>query len=196
MIIMQATIPVNVKWRQRTKAKVFVHNGGHGGLGGRNGTKQVIEAMKHVKSPIRLILRSQDDIYAPHDERISVEIGTVPSSKLYDGDVFLFPEKFNGLSLPLQEAFASGMAVMAGDRFPMNEWLPKDILIPVNRYTKERISCEFDCAHYDPKSIAMKIDEWYNKPIESLSLIGKEWAEKNSWDKLKQHYLDLCATNR
>jgi hypothetical protein len=36
------TIPVDVKWRQRERALVFVHNAGNGGLGGRNGTKELL----------------------------------------------------------------------------------------------------------------------------------------------------------
>ena len=41
--------------------------------------------------------------------------------------MFVFPEKFNGLSLPLQEARAAGMLVLATDRFPMNTWLPREM---------------------------------------------------------------------
>jgi len=52
-------VPVTQKWRQREKARVFVHNAGHGGLGGRNGTDEVLKAMKYVKSPIKLIIRAQ-----------------------------------------------------------------------------------------------------------------------------------------
>lgn len=194
-------IPVEVPWRLRKKAKVFVHNAGNLGIGGRNGTKEVVEAMQYVESPVQLLLRSQVPLNLPYKKNISVKIGKnarihiseghqVPSELFY-GDVFLFPEKFNGLSLPLQEAYASGMLVMAGDRFPMNAWLPKEPLIPVSHYTKERIAVEFQCAQYNPKTIAKTMDEWFGKDIKDFSLKGKEWAESVSWSKLKPHYLKI-----
>lgn len=187
----QIQIPVDVKWKLRKKAKVFVHNAGNGGLGGRNGTKEVIEAFKWVKTGARLILRSQVPIKCDNP-KIEVRIGQFDDI-WSEGDVFIFPEKFNGLSLPLQEAFASGMLIMAGDRFPMNEWLPKEPLIPVKGYHKERISVEFNCAEYNPKTIAERIDFWYGKNIEEYSLKGKEWGEKNNWKNLKKYYTDLLA---
>lgn len=181
----QIQIPVNVEWRLREKAKVFVHNAGNGGLGGRNGTKELLEAMEYVKSPIKLIVRSQIPIKIPNDSRIDLRIGTFDDI-WSEGDVFIFPEKFNGLSLPLQEAYASGMLLMCGNRFPMNDWLPKESLIPVSGYHKERIAVEFDCAEFSPQEIAKKIDAWYDKDIINYSLLGKTWGQNNSWKKQKE----------
>ena len=180
-------VPVSIQWKMRTKAKVFVHNAGNGGIGGRNGTKELLAALPLVKSPIKMIIRSQVPIPIPRDARVQVKIGTFDD--IWDeGDVFVFPEKFNGLSLPLQEAFASGMLVIAGNRFPINTWLPNDPLIPVDSYRKERIAVEFDCAEFTPEAIAAKIDEWYDKDITQYSLLGKAWGEKNSWKNLKSQF--------
>lgn len=182
-------VPVSVPWRQRDKARVFVHNAGNGGIGGRNGTRELIEAMEYVKSPLKLIIRSQVYIKPSTDPRIEIEIGTVRKEQLWDkGDVFVFPEKFNGLSLPLQEAYASGMLVMAGNRFPINTWLPTEPLIPVYDYKKETIAVQFDSAIYTPAAIAATMDEWYDKDISSFSQQGKVWAEQNSWKILKEKY--------
>jgi hypothetical protein len=177
-------IPVNEKWKLRETAKVFIHNAGNGGLGGRNGTKELLEAMKYVKSPIKLIVRSQVPITEYKDPRIEYQIGDC-KDLWSDGDVFIFPEKFNGLSMPIQEAFASGLAVMSTDRFPFNTWLPKELLIPVKSYKKERISVEFDSAVIDPRDIAKIIDLWYSKDITKFSLLGKEFGIINSWNNLK-----------
>ena len=184
-------VPVNVKWKLRSKARVFVHNAGNGGLGGRNGTKELIEAFKHVKSDAKLILRSQIPIKCDNP-KIDVRIGQFDDI-WNEGDVFVFPEKFNGLSLPLQEAFASGMMVMAGDRFPMNTWLPSEVLIPVVGYHKEKISLEFDCAEYNPKDIAKLIDRWYNCDISAFSLLGKEFNEIHSWKNQKEKLKELMS---
>lgn len=186
-------IPVNQTWKLRERARVFVHNAGNGGLGGRNGTKELLEAMKWVKSPIKLIVRSQVKIDAYNDPRIEYRIGTFDDI-WSEGDVFVFPEKFNGLSLPLQEAYASGMLVMTGNRFPNNSYLPIEPLIPVKSYKKERIAVEFDSAVIDPKDIASCIDSWYNKDITEYSLKGKEYNIKNQWKNLKKDYLNLFIT--
>ena len=148
--------------------------------------------MQYVKSPIELIIRSQVPLKETNDPRIKYEIGDCKD--LWSiGDVFIFTEKFNGLSLPMQEAFASGMAVMGGDRFPMNEWLPKDTLIPVKGYKTEILGCKFESAIYDPREIAKTIDKWYDKDISHISLLGKKFNEDNSWIKLKEKYEDVMS---
>lgn len=184
-------IPVDVEWKQRTTAVKFVHNAGNGGLGGRNGTKELIEAFNHVKSPATLLIRSQVPLKCDNP-KIEVRIGTFDDI-WSDGDVFVFPEKFNGLSLPLQEAFASGMLVMATRRFPNTCYLPMNPLIQVESYQVERISTEFMSAVINPKEIAKTIDLFYNTNIENYSLLGKEYNEKNSWKNLKETYLKLLS---
>ena len=198
-------VPVEYPWRQRERARVFVHNSGHGGLKGRNGAAELLEAWQYVKSPAQLIVRSQANINAPKSglDNVKMMIGTVPHDQLFnEGDVFVFPEKFNGLSLPLQEARAAGMLVMCGDRFPMNTWLPREPLIPVQGYIKERISTiypEYDRALFDPRDIAATIDAWYDKNISGYSSDGLAWAYNNSWAVLKPRYITalekLCVSS-
>lgn len=186
-------IPVDVEWKKRTIAKTFVFNNGNGGLGSRNGLKELVDALEWVKSPIKLIIRSQVPITLPKDDRIDLRIGTFDDI-WSEGDCFIFPEKFNGLSLPLQEAFASGMLVMASNRFPNFTYLPIEPLIPVSGYKKERISVEFDSAIIDPKEIAKCINYWYNQNIEKFSLLGLEYNKKNQWKKQKEKLKTLLKT--
>ena len=192
-------VPVNVPWKLRSKARVFVHNSGHGGLKGRNGTEQLIEAMGYVPKSLdmKLIIRSQSNpIRIPFkDDRIDLRLGNYSYEKLWlEGDVFIFPEKFNGLSLPLQEAYAAGMLVMATNRFPMNTWLPTDPLIDVSGYRTNRIGpryVEFQEAIVEPKTIADKIVQWTGKDIEEYSTQGLHWAKSMSWEVLKPMYLNV-----
>ena len=176
----------------RKTANVFVFNAGNGGLGGRNGTKELLEAMKYVKSPIKLIVRSQKPIDEYKDPRIEYRIGTFDDI-WSEGDVFVFPEKFNGLSLPLQEAFASGMLVMCGNRFPMNTWLPTEPLIPVSGYKKEKVAVTFDSAIIRPQDIAKCIDCWYDKDISKYSEQGRVFNINNSWKIWKEKYINLMS---
>jgi hypothetical protein len=209
-------VPVHgIPVRARTRAEVFLHNAGHGGLKGRNGTAELVEAMRHVKSGAKLVIRMQepnrqywaagglqDASEKPKNlpGNIELQVGTLPYEKLWENggehDVFIFPEKFNGLSLPLQEARAAGMLVMCGDRFPMNTWLPRSPLIPVAGYRKTRIGPpynEFDEAIFDPKAIAAKIDEWHGRDITEYSESSRAWTESMSWGVLKPKYLEALS---
>lgn len=195
-------VPVaGVPWRLRERAEVFVHNAGHGGLLGRNGTQQIFDAMRHVSSPVKVIVRTQERIRTNcPDRRLEIRTGEVPYEDLYrEGDVFLFPERFNGLSLPLQEARASGMLVMATDRFPNNQWLPREPLIPTIGSLRSRVAerCRsFDESIITPQDIADTIDRWYGADLREYSLGGKEWAESMGWDRWKASYIEVLTNGR
>lgn len=193
-------LPVEYPWKLRERARHFVHNGGYLGVrarGGvqREGTTTLIEAMRYVQSPIKLTIRVQENVeqkylsMAAADFRIQYHAGTVPYSDLYrEGDVAVGAQRWNGCSLPLQEAFASGMLVMNTDRYPTNGWLPRPPLFRSPQailhssiggpYMKFTEYCP------DPRDVASKIDEWYDKDITEYSLAGKRWAEENSWQAL------------
>ena len=190
-------VPDDVPWRRRGRVRTFVHNAGNGGMLARNGSGDVLRAMEYVRSPARLIVRSQELLADLRTYRSSPQIdwrvgASVPFVDLWtEGDAFLFPEGFNGLSLPLQEARAAGMLVMAGDRFPMNAWLPREPLIPVKEYRRERIAGHlswYDRAVYDPRDIAAKIDEWYDRDASEHSERGRDWADATSWKVLFPRY--------
>jgi hypothetical protein len=202
-------VPVDVKaipFVKREKAETFIHNVGHGGLRGRNGTDELLQALSYIKSPARIIINCQDKPKAEEilrqgqaggklaEKLLVIVSGAVPERKdLYQGDVFVFPEKFNGLSLPIQEAFASGMLVMTTNRYPNNHYLPTDPLIAVDKYIDTCVapSClDFKEAVIDPKEIAATIDSWYGKDISNYSEIGKRYAEQNSWDALKGKWME------
>jgi glycosyltransferase involved in cell wall biosynthesis len=184
--------PVNRKvlpFKKREKANVFVHNTGHGGLGSRNGTKDLLDAMQFVKSDIKLIINTQIP-FTTNDPRVVVKIH---DAKNYwdiwgEGDVFIFPEKFNGLSMPIQEAMSVGMPIMSTDRYPFNAYLPKELLIPVSRYERKRISVTFKSAVLDPRDIAAKIDEWAGQDIGAYSQQMDSLAQGLSWDSLKDKW--------
>lgn len=197
-------VPVDIPWRKRERAEVFVHNAGNGGLKGRNGTAELLQAMEQVRSPLKLIVRSQEKLNWKRNmlgrrggPEVELRVGTVPYEQLWhEGDAFVFPEKFNGLSLPLQEARAAGMLVVATNRFPMDQWLPLQPLIPVRGYNCTNISSrcvDFLEAVVEPQDIAMKLDQMYGKDISNYSEDGRKWAEEMSWKNLKPRYMELLC---
>lgn len=176
-----------IEFKQRERALTFVHNAGHGGLGGRNSTREVIEAWQYVVSPARLKVRMQPgisvDVPIPNDPRISaVESNPENYWELFsEGDVLLHPHKWDGLSLPIQEALTAGMPVMTTDYWPFCDepsgeerqgWLPEsiqDICIPPQTVTKTRICRQIDVFNPHPKAIAAQIDRLYGENIEEMS---------------------------
>lgn len=196
-------VPVEVPWKLRETAISFVHNAGHLQRQHSKGTLTVLEAFRrHVQSQAKLTVRLQPGeqmCLKLHDElmqeplaNVSTILDELPEGLLYaHGDVFINAEEYNGLSLPLQEAYASGMMVMTTDRYPANTWLPKEPLIPVHSYRKDRIVREFDRAVVAPEAVAATVDRWYGERISSFSMQGRQWAEMHSWDRLKPKYEEV-----
>ena len=203
-------IPVDEpRWELRTRARRWLHNGGNLGLREHKGTRTILQAMQHVKSPITLTVRAQDDAslhqivrevptaLPGRDPRIEYHYGQYPRERLFeDHDVFVMAEKYNGLSLPLAEARAAGMVVVTSDRFPMNDWLPREFLIPVSGYTRQRVSGAFqwyDEATIDPQEVARTIDRVYqygeDYGVTSYSESAREWYETMSWASLKDRWV-------
>lgn len=193
-----------ITWRQRETAEHFLHSGGYLGMQWREGTDLLIHAMERVQSPIRLTIRSQcplgsDDLMRriDADPRMEYHCGDVPFEEVFaTGDVAVGAQKWNGCSLPLQEAFASGLLVMNTNRYPMNTWLPSEPLIPVSGYEVGRAMRGhkiLEKAIVSPADIARTIDAWYGRDITAFSQAGREWGERHSWDVLGPQYLEAIG---
>ena len=203
-------VPVedHVTWHARHTATRFLHNAGHVGSRNHKGTLELLRALKFVKSPIELTVRCQDreaimrlvrDSEVGNDPRLIVVSEELPREKLFDPthDVYIAPEKYNGLSLPLQEAFASGMMVMTSNRFPHNQWLPEEPLIKVASTRKCQVArghLEIEESIITPESIASSIDHWYGKSITNFSLKGEFYRRSNSWSELKYRYTEALES--
>lgn len=188
--------PINrkrLKYRPRNVARTFIHNAGHGGISGRNGTGELLAAIPMIKSDVKIIINTQKKIEYHHPK---VEIRVANYRNYWDlwndGDVFVFPHKFDGLSLPIQEALSVGMPVLSTDMHPFNSWLPKEWMIPISEVIKARPALrEIDYYIVRPEDIATKIDEMANKNISRESGVADSLAEKLSWDNLLPSYNQL-----
>lgn len=196
--------PVNPSaWELRTTAKRFLHNAGNIGHRNHKGTFELLQAVKHLQSDLSLTIRCQDTRAfrrllsqtpkVERDSRVNLELGEIPYENLFAGhDVYVAPEKFNGLSLPLQEAYAAGLLVMASNRYPNYCWLPTEPLIPVKETRQAEIGSRylsFEESILDPKEIARCMDDWYGREIRGLSIRGRLWAKTNSWELKREECL-------
>ena len=198
-------IPVDYPWTQRTVAKRFLHNAGHIGSRYHKGTMEVLQAVKYLKTDLHLTIRSQETdllkrlvVQSEVDRsRVTIEGGEKPYQEMFDGfDVLVAPEKYNGLSLPLQEARAAGMCVLTTNRYPTNSWLPEP-LIPVKSNQMASVDgghLEFNESIVDPEMVAECMDKLYSQDISQYSLEGRKWAEEHSWEVLKPRYMQFLES--
>lgn len=194
-----------IPFRRRERALTFVHNAGHGGIGGRNSTVEVLEAWQYVQSPAKLLVRLQpgmvleSPVGIPNDPRITaVESNPENYWDLWgEGDVLLHPHKWDGLSLPIQEATASGMPVMTTRYWPFCDqedkqgWLPKsiqDIAIEPCKVGRRIICREIDVFYPHAKDIAAAVDRLWGENIEAMSDDARAQAERWSWSSLLPLY--------
>lgn len=187
-----------LKWKQRKKAKVFIHPASHGGVNGRKGTGLLLDAMKFVKSDIKVLIYGWK-LYWSDDPRVVSQMRNFENYwQVYkEGDVLIYPQDYNGISLPVVEAMASGMGVISTNMYPFNEYLPKRLLYEPESMYRTRAApnlMEISAAKLNPKTIAAKIDEIANTDISEESRYGKEWANKNSWSKLLPKYKEFLAS--
>jgi glycosyltransferase involved in cell wall biosynthesis len=180
------------------EAKTFVFNNGHGGGGGRNGLQEFLQAIALVTADVRFIIHSQVPITC-NDRRVEVRYGNYQDywDLFHEGDIFVFPHKFNGLSLPVQEAIGAGMPVLLPEFYPFTEWLPRkwmwDCKEVVRREAFKGVGVRIPFYESDPQTIATKIDIWANKDIERHSQRAREIAFQRSWHVLKNEYLNVLA---
>lgn len=188
-LVKQLDIPVNrerVEYRIRKKALVFQHNAGHGGLLGRNGTTELLAAIPMCKSDAKFIIYSQKRLDFSHPN-VEVRVGNYPEywDLWGDGDMFVFPHKFDGLSLPIQEALSSGMPVLSTAIFPFTMMMPEKWMFTAHESMSLRAWDRYiDVAVIDPQDIADTIDQWYGKDIREESRLANSIAEKLSWKTL------------
>lgn len=112
----------------------------------------------------------------------------------YDGGVLVLPRKYGGLCLPINEAIASGMPVIATDISPNNTWLPKEWLVPAGHAGS--FKCKKPITYYEAnlKMLAKKIDEFCDHDFYSNSILkANEIRDKISWEALGPLYMETFS---
>lgn len=201
-------VPVNrelLPFERKTKAKVFVHNAGTQLGDDRNGTLIVLEAMRYVKSEIKLILRVQNLTQILYNKVIGLARGDKrivldarPLENYWDlwreGDVFIYPRIYAGLALPTNEAMSRGILVAMTDMNPQNEYLPEELLIKPKFVKEIQMARPIEACEVDPIEVAKKIDwlaglneEEVGKLSDRMDLVAQCW----DWKILKEKYLNL-----
>lgn len=148
----------------------FLHVIGNAAAHDRNGTKDILEALRYSKEDYTLVVRSQfpfeHQAEFAKDGRVEVHVGSVENENdLYrDFDAVLLPRRYAGLCLPMNEALASALPVVMPDISPNNKVLPRDWLIESRVVSTFKARAEIDVYSMWPMDLASKIDELARMP--------------------------------
>ena len=192
--------PVNrniIPFRMRTQAEKFVFINRMGGFKLRNSLHVLLEAIPLVKSRVEFLIRSQIPIPPISDTRVSVQMEEVNYENLWkEGDIYLHLHRWDGLSLPINEAMAAGMPIIAPNFYPHNEFLPKKLLFPIESTVRECLLeglREIDVHVISASTVAQKIDEvalMQEHEIASLSQAVNQLADERSWSRLRPKFIE------
>lgn len=162
------------KNRKKTGKINFVHIVGNAASNDRNGTIDVLEAMKLAKCNFTLTIRSQKPLtnlsYLLDDSRIRVDINNFEKEQeMYIGfDAMIFPRRYGGLSLPMNEALASGLPVIMNDISPNNEVLPSQWLVQATKKEILMTRAPIDVYKTNIERLAKKMDDFASMNETSL----------------------------
>ena len=158
-------------WSDRVKPR-FLHIIGTLAHEDRNGTLDLLRAVRRCKEDFELVIHSQHklpDHYIIDDKRVTYRVENFENNAdLYiDFNGLILPRRYGGLSLTTNEALMSGMPVMMTDISPNNKLLPKEWLVPVRRKPNVQIRMTLKTYAAYTYSLAKKIDEWAKSPPNS-----------------------------
>lgn len=178
----------------------FLHVVGRPAICDRNGTPDVLTALHHVKSDIKLTVRCQDRDYlasmmngviVPPNVELTLDSGDVRDywDNYTDGDVLILPRRYGGLCLPANEALGAGMPVIMTDIDPNNTWIPGDWLVPARQTGSFHAMNRVDVFEARREDVAAKIDQFSDDEFfDTARIKAGELAKQYSWDNLKPEY--------
>lgn len=178
---------------QPRKSKKFVHIAGNPAVNDRNGTFDALNAHRQG-----LIVITQK----PHLAKFIR--ARYSGSRVFDnlednlelyrlGDILLFPRRYGGNCLPLNEALSCGMPVIMPNISPNNNLLPKEWLVPAyeNGYFEPR--GRVNLYSVDQQKLKEKIDWFIDCDIEKESEKANQIAESISWDTLLPKWKEVLG---
>lgn len=195
-------VPVDrqlIPYQHRPRLRTVLHTAGVPAMCDRNGTYVMLDAMRYVKSPVRLILRALKDMNLEMTIPSNVDVVRGSAERFWhlygQGDMLAIPRKFGGLCLPLGEALSAGMPVLMTDLSPQNETLPRALMVPASHAYDVMTRAEIGVYEPDPQEIARRIDDLYDDPdhFGALSSWANAWAREMSWEALRPKYLDVLT---
>jgi hypothetical protein len=163
-----------------------VHVAGHQAYADRNGTKLVAATMAHLDPGlVEVTVISQDPNPALGPGALRMD-ATANYWDLYDSfHALVMPRRFGGLCLPIQEAKAAGLAVVALDVSPGDYYEVLGVQSSPGSHF-DTGSGRVPIANADPVQIAAALSYLALHPdvVRQQQRRSRRWAEIHSWDAL------------
>lgn len=171
---------------RETDKRRFLHVAGRKTYEDRNGTTDLIEAVKLIpqNADFELVIKAQSaDVPEFNDPRITVDRSDpVDEKDLYrDFDAVIMPRRYGGACLPMTEALAAGLPVIMSNIDPNNKVLPKEWLVQAKHAGTFMTRTEIDLYSVDHNALADKIiefDEMHNYQLIAEKMKAREIAVK------------------
>jgi glycosyltransferase involved in cell wall biosynthesis len=191
-----------VRWRRRDRLDVLLHVMGHAAAHDRNGTRLLLEALRGVRSPLGVVVRSQRPLRLdgwaarlPSNVELEVRAGDVAHYwDLYgEGDAMALPRRYGGLCLVAQEALSAGMPVLMPACEPNGDLLPADWLVPLDPRSVGHFACSagrLELQNLDAAALAERIDRAAADPqvMRAWSVMADRAASKLEWANVLPAY--------
>ena len=192
----EANMVKNVKKR-------FLHIMGKAAVNDRNGTEDLVNALKYCRSDFELVIKSQIPTMPAYmkDPRITFD-NTNPKDEvdLYKGfDAMIIPRRYGGQCLPMTEALCAGLPVIMTDISPNNTVLPPHWLVKSHNRGGFMARTWVELYSADLPLLAERIDQFAGKDLHNDKLIAynigyKEFSNyelERKWEELLE---DVCRT--
>lgn len=171
----------------------FLHIVGRQAHMDRNGTLDLLEALKYTEAKFELVLKVQDaNLPAINDPRVIID-STQPENEveLYRNfDAMILPRRYAGLCLPMNEALSCGLPVIMTKISPNTFILPNKWLVDADKKDEFMARTKIEVYSANHKALAKKIDEFctfdfYKERNKALEIALTEFA----FDELRDKYM-------
>lgn len=177
----------------------WLHVAGSRAASDRNGTRIVMEALRHLRGEHVVIIRSQGEPFYPNGSagpNVHIESHHRDLADYWDlysdADALVMPRRYGGLCLPAQEAMGAGLALVMPSVEPQVSTWP---IIPIRAPFENRITTSAGsipiCAP-DPADLAAQMDHLaaHRDLLRAEQQRARTAAEAISWERLRPVYLD------
>lgn len=165
----------------RDSKKRFLHVAGRNAYLGRNGTQDLLEAVKLIPQDVEfeLVIKAQTAEFGYiNDPRVKIDRSSpLDEKELYrDFDAMILPRRYGGASLPMTEALASGLPVIMTDISPNDKVLPREWLVPSEQKDAFMARTTISVYSADHASLAHTIIDFSRTNLYEQKLLAREIA--------------------
>lgn len=186
----------------RTGQKRFLHVMGRQAVNDRNGTNDLIKALKHSYADFELVIKAQSGNldFLGKDPRLTIDTSSPANEvELYrDFDAMILPRKYAGQCLPMTEALCAGLPVIMTDIEPNNQVLPPHWLVesePIGQFMARTM---IDMYAAVPHKLADRLEQFAEKDLRQDKLkaynIGKTQYSSESLETKWRELIEITCS--